>query len=75
MDDGTSKKYTVPNVNLFLEDVHDDVVEFNRANPKKPIKFNYVSGTSYSFWLQLIPIILAVVFLAVGASYYGVGIE
>ena len=70
MDDGTSKKYTVPNVNLFLEDVHDDVVEFNRANPKKPIKFNYVSGTSYSFWLQLIPIILAVVFLAVGGYIF-----
>ena len=70
LDDGTSKKYTVPNVNLFLEDVHDDVVEFNRANPKTPIKFNYVSGTSYSFWLQLIPIILAVVFLAVGGYIF-----
>ncbi len=70
LDDGTSKKYTVPNVNLFLEDVHDDVVEFNRANPKTPIKFNYVSGASYSFWLQLIPIILAVVFLVIGGYIF-----
>ena len=37
LEDGTSKKYTVPNVNLFLEDVHDDVVEYNRDNPKTPI--------------------------------------
>ena len=66
LDDGTSKKYTVPNVNLFLEDVHDGIVEYNRENPDKPVKFNYVSGTSYSFWLQLIPIILGVVVLAVG---------
>ncbi len=70
LEDGTSKKYTVPNVNLFLEDVHDDVVEFNRANPKTPIKFNYVSGTSYSFWLQLIPIIIAVVFLIIGGYIF-----
>ena len=70
LEDGTSKKYTVPNVNLFLEDVHDDVVEYNRANPKTPIKFNYVSGTSYSFWLQLIPIILAVVFLVIGGYIF-----
>ncbi len=70
LEDGTSKKYTVPNVNLFLEDVHDDVVEFNRANPKTPIKFNYVSGTSYSFWLQLIPIIIAVVFLVIGGYIF-----
>ncbi len=70
LDDGTSKKYTVPNVNLFLEDVHDDVIEFNRTNPKTPIKFNYVSGASYSFWLQLIPIILAVIFLVVGGYIF-----
>ena len=70
LDDGTSKKYTVPNVNLFLEDVHDDVIEYNRANPKAPIKFNYVSGASYSFWLQLIPIILAVGFLVVGGYIF-----
>ncbi len=66
LSDGTTKKYTVPNVNLFIEDVHDDVVEFNRANPDKPIKFDYVSGASYSFWLQLIPIGFGLILLIVG---------
>ena len=61
--DGTSVKYTVPNVTLFVDDVHESVVEFNKANPKKAIKYNYVSGASYDFWLQLIPIAITVVML------------
>ncbi len=69
LTDGTSKKYTVPNVNLFVEDVHEGVVKYNRENPKTPIKYNYVSGTSYSFWLQLIPIVIGVVILGVGGYF------
>ncbi len=70
LNDGSSTKYTVPNVNLFIDDVHDAVVEFNRNNPDKPIKYNYVSGTSYSFWLQLVPIILCVLVLGVGGYIF-----
>lgn len=70
LNDGKSSRYTVPNVNLFLEDVHDSVVEYNRKNPTTPIKYNYVSGTSYSFWLQLIPIILCVIVAVVGGYIF-----
>ncbi len=70
LKDGTTAKYTVPNVNLFLEDVHDGVVEYNRANPKTPIEYNYVSGASYSFWLQLVPIIICVLLLVVGGYFF-----
>ncbi len=70
LDDGTSKKYTVPNVNLFVEDIHDDIVEFNKANPDKAVKFNYVSGASYSFWLQLIPIVLGLGLLVVVGYFF-----
>ena len=66
LDDGTTKKYTVPDVNLFVNDIHDGVVEYNRENPDKAIKFDYVSGASYSFWLQLIPIGFGLVLLVVG---------
>ena len=55
LKDGTTAKYSVPNVSLFIEDVHDTVVEYNRANPKTPIKYNYVSGASGSLALQLLP--------------------
>ena len=40
LKDGTTAKYSVPNVSLFIEDIHDSVVEYNRENPKTPIKYN-----------------------------------
>ncbi len=58
--DGESGKYSVPNINMFVEDIHSGVVEYNRAHPDTPVKCNYVSGTSYSFWLDLLPIVLCV---------------
>lgn len=70
LSDGKTAKYTVPNVNLFLEDVHDSVVAYNRSNPQTPIKYNYVSGTSYSFWLQLIPLILCILVAVVGGYIF-----
>ncbi len=66
--DGGKGKYSVPNVSMFVQDIHEIVVEYNRANPKTPIKYNYVSGASYSMWLQIIPTILCVV----GAIIFGV---
>ena len=65
LSDGKSTKYTVPNVNLFIDDIHDTVINYNRENHDKPIKYNYVSGTSYSFWLQLVPVIICVILAAV----------
>jgi hypothetical protein len=29
LKDGTTAKYSVPNVSLFIEDIHDSVVEYN----------------------------------------------
>ncbi len=37
-DGKTSGKYTVPNVSLFLEDIHDSVIEYNREHKDAPIK-------------------------------------
>ncbi len=68
LKDGTSGKYTVPNVSLFIDDIHDSVVEYNRENPKTPIQFNYNSGASYSVWLQFLPIIFCVV-IAIAMGY------
>ena len=61
LDDGTTGRYSVPNVSMFVNDVHEDVVEFNRANPDKAIKYDYVSGASYSLWLQIIPVAFCVI--------------
>ncbi len=62
-------KYTVPNVNIFIEDVHENVVEYNRANPGSKIEFNYRSGSQYSIWNSLWPLILSVVLMG-GIAYF-----
>ncbi len=57
-DDDTQYKYTVPNVNLFVNDVHEDLREYNKANPDKPIEFDYKAGTSNSWLLSMLPSLL-----------------
>ncbi len=70
LKDGTSGKYSVPNVSLFVDDIHEAVVEYNRANPKAPIKYNYVSGNSYSMWISLLPAILCGAIAIFGGIYF-----
>ena len=36
-DDDTTYKYTVPNVSMFVDDIHDSVVEYNKQNPDNQI--------------------------------------
>ena len=52
-----SRTYVVPNVQLFIEDVHENVREYNKANPDKPIKMNYDAGASRSWLMELLPMI------------------
>ncbi len=59
------RKYTVPNVNIFLEDVHKGVREFNKENPDKAIKMNYDAGASTSWLMELVPMLLSLVLLCV----------
>ncbi len=70
LKDGTSAKYSVPNVSLFIEDIHDSVVEYNRENPKTPIKYNYVSGASGSIALQLLPGIFGIILVIVLGYFF-----
>ncbi len=65
LKDGTTAKYSVPNVTIFLNDIHDDVVKYNRANPKQPIEYNYVSGNSTNFLIQLLPMALGLILAVV----------
>ena len=58
-------KYTVPNVNLFVNDVHESLREYNKNNPDKPIEFDYKAGTSGSWFVTMLPSILLTVGLVV----------
>lgn len=64
-DDQTTYQYTVPNVSLFVDDVHDDVVEYNKANPDNPVKMDYKSGSSNSWLVSLLPTIAIMIVLTV----------
>lgn len=63
-DDDTTYKYTVPNVSLFVDDIHDDVVEFNKENPDNQIKMDYASGSANSWWVSLLPTAVMILLLA-----------
>ncbi len=70
LKDGTTAKYSVPNVSLFIEDIHDSVVAYNRENPKTPIKYNYVSGASGSIALQLLPGLFGIILVIVLGYFF-----
>ncbi len=70
LKDGTTAKYSVPNVSLFIEDIHDGVVEYNRENPETPIKYNYVSGASGSIALQLLPGLFGIILVIVLGYFF-----
>ena len=59
--DKTTYKYTVPNVSLFVNDVHDSLREYNQKNPEKPIEFDYKAGNSGSWILSILPSLLLTV--------------
>ena len=63
-DDETVYRYTVPNVSLFVDDIHDDVVEYNKENPDNQIKMDYASGTANSWWVSLLPTVVMILLLA-----------
>ena len=66
--DDTVYRYTVPNVTLFVEDIHGAVVEYNRENPDSQIKMDYESGSANSWWVSLLPTLAIVVLLTVVMS-------
>ena len=57
-NDDTLYKYTVPNVNLFVNDVHEQIREYNKANPDNPIILDYEAGTSNSWIISVLPSLL-----------------
>lgn len=56
-DDKLVYKYTVPNINMFNQDIHSYVVEYN-ATHDDDIKFNYKSGNANSWIASLLPSVL-----------------
>ncbi len=62
--------YNVPNVNIFVDDVNEKVMEYNslQKNEKDRIKYDLIPGTSNSLLVQIIPTI--VIFGVMGFILY-----
>lgn len=60
------KEYVVPNVNMFVNDIHESVIKYNVENPKTPIKADYEKGSDGSIWMSLLPtvVLIGIVVLA-----------
>lgn len=63
------KKYSVPNVAYFLDDIRDEVTEYNEKNPDKKIVFDYKKGTSNTWFVSMLPSLLMFVAL-IGLSVF-----
>ncbi|MEE1011211.1 MAG: AAA family ATPase, partial [Acutalibacteraceae bacterium] len=58
-------RYTVPNVSLFLDDIHKDVMEHNKnAKPEEIIKAKYVAGSTGQWIYNIMPTVLLIAIMA-----------
>lgn len=57
------KAYSVPSVSYFLDDIRDDVKVYNEKHPNKPIVYDYKAGTSNTWILSMLPLLLMFVVL------------
>lgn len=61
--------YSVPNVEIFLNDVHNGVVKYNEENPDSAIKYDYKPGSSNSILTTLLPLIISTLILGLIVYY------
>ena len=56
--DNAVKKYALPSVDLFIMDIHEDVVKYNEEHPDAQISYDYRAGSNNSFWFSMLPMLL-----------------
>ncbi|MBQ2973466.1 MAG: ATP-dependent zinc metalloprotease FtsH [Clostridia bacterium] len=59
--DKQEKNFSVPSVSLFVEDIHDSVIKYNRENPDKKIKADYIAGSTGQWIYNIVPTLLLLV--------------
>ena len=62
-DSKTFHSYTVPSVDLFIEDIHENVIKHNKQYPDNIIKAKYISGSSGSVILSILPTLILVLLM------------
>ncbi len=56
--DNNVQKYALPSVDLFIMDIHEDVVKYNEEHPEAQIKYDYKAGSNNSFWFSMLPMLV-----------------
>lgn len=64
-----AKNYSVPSVTIFIDDISDYVDEYNSTHLDNQIVYNYIKGTSNSWWISLLPSLFIALMLAFLAVY------
>lgn len=59
------RTFSVPSVNLFIEDIHEGVISYNREHPDAQIKADYIAGSTGQWLYNIVPTLLLLV--AMGA--------
>ena len=59
----------MPSVAYFLDDIRDDVKEYNEKHPNKPIIYDYKAGTSNTWIVSMLPSLLMFIVL-IGLGIY-----
>lgn len=69
--DGESeaRTYNVPSVDLFVNDTHDSIMEYNEKHPDSPIKVDYQVTKSTGWLSQLLPVIFSTVLIIVACIW------
>lgn len=62
-DEELPREFMVPNVNMFIDDIHNEVIQYNRENPENIIKAKYVSGTAGAWFFNIMPTIFLVLIM------------
>lgn len=62
------RSYSIPNVSIFQEDIHNGVIEYNREHPDAPIKANYETGSAGTMLMNIVPTLL--MFLILGGLLF-----
>lgn len=69
-EEGKKETYTVPNVDIFLNDIHNAVTQYNIENPDSPVKYDYIRGANNYWWASMLPTVLLTIILAAFMFYF-----
>ena len=65
----TKKRYSVPNVSIFLQDTENYRIEYNKKYPNEPLKQDYIKITDRTWLYSLIPVLLTIA-LGIALLYF-----